>query len=67
MIDYLHNFIERAKRETSCDVLIGDINHYRFKYRALLLMCKTILEESMPSASSMTGGGAGDIEPRRTT
>jgi light-independent protochlorophyllide reductase subunit B len=26
----LHNFIERAKRETSCDVLLGDINHYRF-------------------------------------
>jgi light-independent protochlorophyllide reductase subunit B len=26
----LHNFIERAKRETFCDVLLGDINHYRF-------------------------------------
>jgi light-independent protochlorophyllide reductase subunit B len=26
----LHNFIERAKRETLCDVLLGDINHYRY-------------------------------------
>ena len=26
----LHNFIERAKREAYCDVLLGDINHYRY-------------------------------------
>ena len=26
----LQNFIERAKRETTCDVLLGDINHYRY-------------------------------------
>ena len=26
----LQNFIERAKRESACDVLLGDINHYRY-------------------------------------
>lgn len=26
----LQNFIERAKREAFCDVLLGDINHYRY-------------------------------------